>query len=109
MIGWRLVVPIVLVAAAAAGCFTYFMSELGYVEANYQSPSASHNPSAQDGVATKKIDQRLSDEEKAIADFHQAAEAILRRSPDARASATGDEPPIAGKIPLPRRRPIARP
>lgn len=37
--------------------------------------------------------------------FERAAEAILKRAPDAQAFAGADEPPITGHIPLPRRRP----
>jgi hypothetical protein len=55
-----------------------------------------------------KFDQRLSADESGDA-FRQAAEAILKQAPDAQASAGTNELPITGHIPLPKRRPIARP
>ncbi|SDS26881.1 hypothetical protein SAMN05444158_1534 [Bradyrhizobium canariense] len=54
-----------------------------------------------------KIDQRLGAEELAAAAFQQAADAILKRAPDALADA--DERQITGHIPLPKKRPIPRP
>jgi hypothetical protein len=59
-------------------------------------------------TASTGIDQRLSADEKAAA-YQKAAAAILRRAPNARASAGADELPITGPIPLPKRRPITRP
>jgi hypothetical protein len=47
-------------------------------------------------------------EQQAAAAFERAAETILKRLPDAQASAGADEPPITGHIPLPKRRPIPR-
>ena len=49
----------------------------------------------------------LPEDEKAAAAYLEAAQAILRRAPDARASA--DKPKSATAVPLPRRRPIPRP
>jgi hypothetical protein len=54
------------------------------------------------------IDQHPSAEESAEA-FLQAAKAILKRAPDAQASADANESPIAGHIPFPRKRPIPLP
>lgn len=56
------------------------------------------------------VDPRPSEEEeKAAAAFREAAAAILRRAPNTRALAFAEEPPITGRIPLPKRRPINLP
>ena len=49
-----------------------------------------------------------TEEEVAAAIFRKAAEEILRRAPNTSASAFADDLPIAGRIPLPRKRPIGR-
>jgi hypothetical protein len=60
--------------------------------------------------ALPTMDHRAGEEEKAAADFLRAAQAILRRSSNSRASFTGtDDPPITEPIPLTRKRPIPRP
>ena len=105
MIPLRLIVPAVLVASAAAGCITYFVTPLAQVETDERLPPTLPNVIGPTTGASTSIDQRTSEEEKAAAAFQQAAEAILRRAPNTRAS---DEPPITGHIPLPRRRPIPR-
>jgi len=107
MTSLRLAVPAVLVAAAVAACFTYFVAPPPPVETDGKSP-----PPARDMTGPKptpaNIDQRLSAEERAAAAFSQAAAAILRQAPDARASAGTNELPITGHIPLPKSRPIPR-
>jgi hypothetical protein len=99
MISLRLAVPVVLVAAAVAGCFTYFvsLSPPPPVEADQ-----GLRPTLPD--VPPNIDRRPSTEEKAKAAFERTAAAILRQAPYAQAS-TGDELPIIGRIPLPKRRP----
>jgi hypothetical protein len=101
MISLRLAVPVVLVAAAVAGCFTYFVNPSPPVEADQRLPPTSPDmtgprtgprPSAEDGAAA----------------FQRAAAAILRQAAYAQASA-GNELQITGHIPLPKRRPIERP
>jgi hypothetical protein len=108
MIGWRLVLPVVVAAAAMAAFITYFVSELAHLESNYQAPLRLPDPSVREPVASKGNDQRVTEDEKAIAEFRQAAEAILRAAPNSRAAAVKDVSLISGKIPLPKRRPIAR-
>jgi hypothetical protein len=109
MISLRFAVPAVLVAAAVAGCFTYFVTPPPPprgVEADQQLPPTLPDMAAPD-TGTPTIDHRPSAEEQAA--FQQAAEAVLKQAPDAQASAGTDEPPITGHIPLPKRRPIPRP
>jgi hypothetical protein len=108
MISLRLFVPAILVAAAVAGCFTYFVAPpttTQKVEVDQRLPPTVLNMTPPDTGTPTNINQRPSPEEL----FQQAAEAILKQAPDAQASAGTDEPPITGHIPLPKRRPIPRP
>src|SRR5437879_5628820 len=75
MISWRLIVPAVLVAAATAGCFTYFVTAPPPVE-------ASPDIKGPDTRAQTFIDQRSRAEEEAKAVFERAAAAILRQAPE---------------------------
>ena len=110
MVTLRFAVPAILAAAAAAGCFTYFITPSpARVEADQRLPPAVLYSRGPDTTASIRIDQRPSADEKAAAAYQKAAEANLRRAPNVRASAGGDEPPITGPIPLPKRRPITRP
>jgi hypothetical protein len=93
MISWRLAVPAVLVAATVAGCITYFIA-----------PAPSQP--VEFGMSTN-IQRSTTDEH--IDAFQRAAEAILRRAQNAKASAGTDEPLVTGRIPLPKKRPIMRP
>lgn len=110
MITLRLAVPSVLVAAAVAGCFTYFVAPTAEVKADQRPQPGVPNLTGSVPRTSTKIDPRPSEEEeKAAAAFRDAAAAILRRAPNTRASAVTDEPPITGHIPLPKRRPISAP
>jgi hypothetical protein len=107
MISLRLTVTAVLVAAAVAGCFTYFVTPPPPVEANQRSPPTSPDMKGAASGTRTNIDQRGT-EEQAKAAFERAAAAILRQAPDLQASAGTDELPIIGHIPLPKSRPIPR-
>ena len=110
MVTLRFAVPAILAAAAAAGCFTYFVTPSpAWVEADQRLSPTVPNLRGPDTTASTSIDRRPSADEKAAAAYLEAAEAILRRAPKARASADADEPPITGPIPSPKRRPITRP
>jgi hypothetical protein len=109
MISLRLAVPAVLAAAAVAGCFTYFVTPPARVEADPRLPPTVPKMTGPDTRASTSIDQLPNAEEKAAAAYREAAEAILRRAPNARAFAGADEPPITGPIPLPKRRPVIAP
>ena len=104
MISLRLAVPAVLVAAVVAGCFTYFVAPPQQVEADQRLPPSGKMSEAEMAVP---IEQHPSGENKADA-FLQAARAILKQLPNAQASADINEQPIAGHIPLPKKRPIPR-
>jgi hypothetical protein len=102
MISWRLIVPAVLVAAAMAGCFTYFVTAPPPVE-------ASPDIKGPDTRTPTFIDQRARAEDEAKAVFERAAAAILRQAPELQASVGVNEPPTAEHIPLPKKRPLPRP
>jgi hypothetical protein len=107
MVTLRFAVPAILAAAAVAGCFSHFVATPKRVEADVRLPPAVLYSTGPNTRASTRTDQPLNADERAAAAFQKAAEAILRRAPNARASA--DEPPIPGPIPLPKRRPITRP
>ena len=102
MIAWRLAVPAIVVAAALAGCFTYFVPPLRLVTVPGQLPEKS--PELRTGIPAN-IDRSRAEER--ADDFLQAAQAILKQEPNAQASA--DKPAVTGHIPLPEKRPIPRP
>ena len=115
MVTLRFAIPAILATAAAAGCFSYFI--IVSLPARFEAdarlldvrlPPAvlySLSPSAR---ALTQIDEPPNADELAAEAYQKAAEAILRRAPNTRASAGSDERPIAGPIPLPKKRPIAR-
>ena len=107
MISLRLSVPAVLVAAALAGWFTYFVIPPPQVEADRLSPQ-SRQMLVPDTDTPTKFDQPLSAEKERGDSFRKAAEAILKQAPDAQASAVTNKLPITGQIRLPKRRPIGK-
>jgi hypothetical protein len=111
MISLRLAIPAVLAAAAVAGCFIHFTAPSARVEADPPTTPTMPSLTGTDIRASANVDRAPTAEEKAAEAYREAAEAILRRAPNAQASAGADEPPIMRPIPipLPRRRPVARP
>jgi hypothetical protein len=99
----RLAVPAVVVAAALAGSFTYFVSPPPRVEAEQRAAAP-----ARDATGTAAAKPPSIGQDRRAEDFLRAAEAILRPLSSAQASARADELPIIGHVPLPRRRPIPR-
>jgi hypothetical protein len=108
MISWRLVVPAVLVAAAIAGCIACFFtpSPPQRVEADQRLPLTLPKVTVRHDTAISTNIQHPSTEDHITA-YRRAAEAILKRAENAEASA--DEPLFAGRVPLPKRRPVPRP
>jgi len=109
MIPLRLIVPAVLAAAAAAGCFTYFASRPAQVDADQRLSPTKPNLTGPASGTLASMDHRAAEEERVAAAYQRAAEAILRRAPNARAFAGADESPIKGPVPLPKARPFLRP
>lgn len=101
MISLRFAVPAVLVAAALAGCFTYFVPPRPPVAPPPQLPEKM--PELRVAIPVN-VDPPKAQER--ADDFLQAAQAILKQEPNALASA--DKPTITGHVPLPKRRPIPR-
>jgi hypothetical protein len=101
MISLRFAVSAVLVAAALAGCFTYLVPPRPPVAPPAQLPEKM--PDLRMGIPAN-VDPPKAQER--ADDFLQAAQAILKQEPNARASA--DKPTITGHIPLPKKRPIPR-
>jgi hypothetical protein len=109
MVTLRFAFPAILAAAAVAGCFSYCVAPpAARVEAGQRLPPAVRYSTGPGTQASTRIDQPPNADEQAAAAFEKAAEAILRRAPNARASSGSDELSIKGPIPLPKRRPIAR-
>ena|SRR5712671_3546780 len=108
MISLRLAAPAVLIAAAIAGCITYFATPGSpqRIEADQRMPPAAPIATGRPASGVTTNIQRPSTEDDVTA-YQRAAEAILRRTQNATASV--DEPLVTGRIPLPKRRPILRP
>lgn len=104
----------VLAAAVVAGCVIYLLRPMLEVETHHRPQPHAVAPVIQDAKVTVNTDRPKHDEAKAIEAFQKAADAILYRAPDMRASAanTSGLPlgglPSGGKVPLPRKRPIPR-
>jgi hypothetical protein len=108
MVPLRFAVPAILAAAAVAGCLSYFLTLPARVESDLRLPPGAHYLTGPNVGALTRTDQPPTADELAAEAYQTAAEAILRRAPNTRASARDDELPITGPIPLPKRRPIAR-
>jgi hypothetical protein len=96
-------------AGALAGCFAYLLSPpIPLVAVDQQRHLGKLTLRAPYPTAVKGPDWQPIENEKAATAYLEAAQAILRRAPTAQASASADEIPITGRIPLPRKRPIPR-
>jgi len=113
MVPLRFAVPAILATAAAAGSFSYFV--IVTLSARFETdarllevrlPPAVLESSSPAARASTQID--LPPNEDTTAAFQKAAEEILRRAPNTRASAVTDELPMTDRIPLPKNRPIPR-
>ena len=108
MIRWQFAVPIVLGAAAIAACITYVAipSPPQPIEANQKMPPTVSEPAGRQDSGLSSV--QTPSTEDGVTAYQRAAEAILKRAQNAKASA--DEPPlVTGRIPLPKRRPLPRP
>src|SRR5262245_41953559 len=106
MIRWQLALPIVVGAAGLAACITHIAIPTPLVEARQQMQPREPRTLAREDLVPSIVQTPNADD--GVTAYQRAAEAILKRAQNARASA--DEPPlITGRIPLPRRRPLPRP
>ena len=108
MISLRLAISAVLAAGAVAGCITYLVIPPARVD-DQQPPSTVPNLTGPGTRVSTSPDLSQTAKERAAEAYRQAAEEILRRLPNLQASVGPDEQPITGRIPLPKRRPIAAP
>jgi hypothetical protein len=107
MIRMRLAILAVLVSAGLAGCFTYLITPLPRIEVDQRLPPTAPDLKGPGPLAPTNVDHPGQNAEEAAA-FLRAAQAILKKPPEAEAFAAIDEPPINGHIPLPKRRPLPR-
>ena len=107
--GSGLALATVLAAIVAAACFIYLIRAPLRIEATHTLPSHPPGLVMQGKEAPAVVSRPKNDEAKAIEAFQNAADAILSRAPNLSASAVVAQRPIAGKIPLPRRRPAVSP
>lgn len=115
MIGSHLIISAVLAAATVAACVTYLVHppiardkdkyELRLGSPVFGSPALS----GPDTTASIGASRHPAPNDKAATAYLEAAQAILRQVPIAQASASADQLPTKGRIPLPRKRPIPRP
>jgi hypothetical protein len=108
MIRLRFVVLAILVAAAFAGCLTYFVMPLTRVDTDQRLPATMPTLTRRTELSGPDIGQHLAAEQQAAAAFERAAKTILNKLPEAMAYASANEPRVTGRIPLPKRRPIPR-
>jgi hypothetical protein len=108
MIDWRLIVSLALATASIAACLAYLMAPPWQVQAT-KPPLSPIPTNVQEDVVLNQSARPPSAEEKALADFEAAADAILRKASNTRASTVTDMPMPAARIPLPRRRPADAP
>ena len=109
MVTLRFAIPVVLAAAAIAGCLSYFVAPPAHMRlSDVRLPPVVLYSTGPNARASTGIDQSPNADEQAAAAYQKAAEEILRRAPNTRASAVSEELPMTGRIPLPKKRPIAR-
>jgi hypothetical protein len=108
MIRLQLAVLAIVVAAAFAGCLTYFVMPLARLDTDHRLQASAVTFATRTEPLTRDPSRHPDAEQQAAAAFERAAKAILRRLPDALAYAGADEPAVTGRIPLPKRQPIRR-
>jgi len=102
VISLRLAVPAVLVAAAVAGCLTYFVSPQSPVEADQRSPPTAPKAIGRPDPGVLTNNQPTEDE---IIAYQRAPEAILKRAQNHRGCPAAKETPAPASM----RRKIAAP
>jgi hypothetical protein len=116
MVSLRLAIPAVLIAAVVAACITFIIAIPAppeRIEVDRRSLPTAPRVLARPFTDTTVDIQRHTAEDQTTEDqvtaFQRAADAILKRAQNAKASAGSDEPSITKPVPLPRKRPIMRP
>ena len=115
MISWRFAIPGILGVTVVAGCIVYVISSVPphQVEVVRRLPPPLPKVTSSDHETTVSTNIQRPSAEEHITAYQRAAEAILQRAHNARASA--DEPILTGhiqlpkgQVPLPKKRPIPR-
>jgi hypothetical protein len=110
VVGLRLAIPAVLIAAVVAACITYIAIPSPQERIEVDRPSQPAAPKETTRFVTgMPIDIQRQAMEDPVAAFQRSADAILKQAQNANALASGDEHIIRGPVPLPRKRPIVRP
>jgi hypothetical protein len=114
MISWRFAIPIILGVAVVAGCIVYIISSVPphRVKAVRRLPPPL--PKVTSSYHETAVSTEHPSEEEHISAYQRAAQAILTRVQNAKASAdepipTGRIQMPKGRVPLPKKRPIPRP
>src|SRR5438132_13063240 len=97
MVSLRLAVPVVLAAAVVAAGLTYLVAPPSPVDADRRAPPTVSSSSVEEAVVPMRMGRLANDEEKAVAAFQQAADAILKRAANLQASAATAARPTSGK------------
>jgi hypothetical protein len=114
MVSLRLAIPAVLIAAVVAAYITFIAIPAlpERIEVDRRSPTAPRVLARPFTDTTVDIQRHTAEDqttEDQVTAFQRAADAILKRAQNAKASAGSDEPSITKPVPLPRKRPIMRP
>jgi hypothetical protein len=107
MIDWRFIIPLGLAIASIATSISYLMSPPWQVQAIEPPPTIPTR--VQENVVLNEGARPPTADEKALADFEAAADAILRKAPNTRASTATGMPWPVERVPLPKRRPAGAP
>jgi hypothetical protein len=109
MFGSHLIISAVLAAATVAACVTYLVHPpIAREKDGYQLRLERPSVSGPDTTASISANRHPVSNDTAAKAYLEAAQAILRQMPIAQASASADQLPTKGRIPLPRKRPIPR-
>lgn len=108
MISWRFAIPVILGVAVVAGCIVYVISSVAphRVEAVRRLPPPLPKVTSSHHETAISTNIQHPGAEEHITAYQRAAQAILTRVQNAKASA--DEPILTGhipRIPLPKKRP----
>jgi len=103
MIDWRLIIPLGLASATIAACVAYLMAPPWQVLATKPAPPVP--TTLKEIIGLNENTRPETAEERALAEYEAAADAILKRAPNTRASTATNVPLPTASIPLPKRRP----
>ena len=109
MVTLRFAIAAILITLVVGGCLTFLVSPLARLLTDNTVLPGLPSLRVIDTRIIARSEHALRAEEKAAVAYEKAADAILKRAPNARASVVANEQPIRPPIPLPKRRPIVPP